>query len=127
MQEASEQLGIPVEEAIKIATDRLEKRDLVSFELKLVAEKSLQVALEKLITIAQGDQRISSESNGPGTLTSYNSDDLDAAKALAKLAIDALKLGFGPPKVNVKTGKGSSVQLDLWDVYGPWSLKTPGA
>ena len=86
------------------------------------------MALEKLIKITQGGQRVSSESSGPGSLTSYCSDDLDAAKALAKLAIDALKLGFGPPKVKVemKGGKGSTFQADLWDLTGPWKLKTPG-
>lgn len=124
--EAAEQLGIGLDEAVKIATETLEKRDLVSFELKLIAEKSLQVSLKKLMDIAEGDQRISSQSVGKLESTSYNSDDLEAAKALAKLAIDALKLGFAPPKVTVKTGKGSNVQMDLFDVTGPWKLKTPG-
>lgn len=78
--------------------------------------------------LAKGEQRVSSHSVGKMESTSFNSDDLEAAKALARLAIDALKLGFGPPKVKVemKGGKGSTFQADLWDLTGPWKLKTPG-
>lgn len=62
-----------------------------------------------------------------GHSESWNSDDLDAAKCLAKIALDALKLGFGPPKgISVKA-KDGGIQLDLWDTAGPWQLKTPGA
>lgn len=128
LQDAAEVSGIPLDEAIAYATKKLENRELVSFELKLIAEQSLAVALKTLVEIAQGGQRTSSESIGPGMMSHQNSDDLEAAKTLAKVAIDALKLGFGPRKeINVKAGKGSLIQMDLWDSPGPWQLKKPGS
>jgi hypothetical protein len=121
---AAEITGIPIEEAIDYVSKRLENRDLVSFELKIVAERALKTALKTLEKLAKGDQRTASESISGGSSTSYTTCDLEAAKALAKLSIDALKLGYGPPKANIKINNVNSNQADLWD-FGPWNLKTP--
>lgn len=126
MEDAAVQCGIPIEEVYQYVTDKMSQVDTLNWELRLKGQEALQHALKKLTKLAQGKQRISSqsESMGPGmnSSTGYAADDLEAAKALAKFGIDALKLAnIGKaPKEKERDG-----QPDLFENADPWRLKQP--
>ncbi len=97
--------------------------------MRAVAQNALTIAIEKLTEIVgEGPRHSSTEYSDEGkptkTITPQNVD-LDAAKALASLAVQALKLA-GTGK-GAESGKGAklSVQLDLWDNPGNWQLAKP--
>jgi hypothetical protein len=105
---AIEALGITLEEAQTYIESRLQNVSVSTFALRETANGALTTAIEKLTKLAgeaprrtQFDQKL------------YNTD-LDAAKALARIAIDALKVSGGT-KDPAKQQSGSS-QPDLWDV-----------
>lgn len=71
--------------------------------------------------MAEGEQRISSSSDSEGGGQSLASDDLEAAKALAKFGIDALRLSKSGL---TQEDKDSQVKRDLFDIsHDPWKLK----
>ncbi len=93
------------------------KAEHVSMEMRRVAESSLKVALRKLKSLAKGGPR-----HGGDGDTVY-SVDLDAAKALARLAMDTIKLSIEQakeakpnPKDESTTGK---ILKSLWEFKKP--------
>lgn len=121
LEEAAEAAGIPIEEARDWAKDNLKQSDDTDIQLKLAAQNSLKAALDKLSQVmAEGPRESCAE------LPLMNTD-LDAAKTLARISLDAIKLckttatqkGDGPP------GGGDPDLFDLQGVYGYWKLKDP--
>ncbi len=110
LENAAVQVGIPIEEVFQYVTDRAGKIDTLNFELRLAGQGALKNALTKLTELATGDVREG---------LNFESTDLEAAKALAKFGIDALKLA--------KTGQVAKdegkEEKDLFDAANPWSLK----
>lgn len=95
--------------------------DRLNFELYMRAHGAIKTALTKLKKLARGDQRVSSESVGKGMGIAYMSDDLEAAKALAKFGIDAMRLAR-----TVRSKDQSPGSQDLFDkAPDPWDLKKP--
>lgn len=127
-EEAYTQAGIPEDEAKAYLISRISKKEAISGELKMLAEQAIKVGLKGLIKIAEEGPRVATrESDGAGGGTSYTpiSSDLDAAQALTKFGIDAIKLinqfqpieAKQPPKVNPGTAGG--LMDDLWDLRKP--------
>ncbi len=113
VEEAAKQTGIPIEEIFQYVTERAASVDTLNFQLRLVGQGAIKSALTKLHDLAAGDAREGKD---------FESTDLEAAKALAKFGIDAIKLA--------KTGGGdrdseSEVKRDLFDIAAqdPWRLK----
>lgn len=133
---AASEAGIPLEEAQEYADKRLQNRAGLSYKLVSAAEGALQTAMEKLTAIANEPprdriERLKKAADAVGMpehmkVTLYNTD-LDAAKALATIAINVLKLGGGAAtKEGGKRGEGGAAQADLWDNPGNWNLSKPG-
>lgn len=120
LEDASEEVGVDVNAAERFIDDRLSgrKRGAVSFELKSVAEGALKTALNRLTLISEEGPRWSSEIQSP------NNSDLDAAKSLARLAMDCLKLGY---MYGFDSEKAKAAGSAMSDLMGPWELKQPGA
>lgn len=108
--------------------EKMGEVDTLNFELRRVGQEAIKEALTKLIELASGGQRpsetceISFGEEGPEKkIEKLVSDDLEAAKALAKFGVDALKLA--------RSGRAprdsDSGQTDLFDgdINGPWQLK----
>lgn len=94
--------------------------DRLNFELYMRAHGAIKTALTKLKKLAGADQRVTSKSAG-GKSIGYNSDDLEAAKALAKFGIDAMRLAR-----TVRSKDQSPGSQDLFDkAPDPWDLKKP--
>lgn len=128
--DACEAMGIPLEEAQSWAEKRLLNGDATSYQMRAVGQRALAKAVACLERLVDEGPRYSEttydEKTGkPSSSRTPISTDLDAAKTLAKLASDSLKAsGIAAPP---PAGKGArlSVQLDLWDNPGNWSLKKP--
>ena len=113
--------GIPEAEALEYVLKAMPKPTEISYELKLLAERALEVGVNKLVTIAEEGPRYS------GQFETVNNSDLIAAQALAKLGVEVLKMSVAQnPEVKARTSK-ATLQLDLWDSQGAWELKKPGA
>ena len=120
-------MGIPLDEVFNYVSGKMKQVDTLNFELRLAGQGALKRALTKLSKLAAGGQRAAESKeiglgpNGPkGTIEKFVSDDLEAAKALAKFGIDALKLakaGLAPKSDDPKS------QPDLFDSSDPWKLK----
>ncbi len=96
----------------------------LNFQLRLEGQRAIKKALTKLSALAEGQQRTSSESEtygiGSASSKSWAADDLEAAKALAKFGIDAIKLA----KAGSLKEEGPDRQKDLFDsALDPWDLK----
>jgi hypothetical protein len=122
--------GIPIDEVYAHINNGLDRVSAANWQLHQMAQAALKKSLKKLSKLASGEQRASKSSTmemgplGPERIEeTYTSDDLEAAKALAKFAIDALKLA--------RTGAGAKKtdgQPDLFDepaAENPWDLKKP--
>jgi hypothetical protein len=127
LEEAARQAGIPLGEVYQYVEDRSITIDTLNFELRLAGQRAIRKALTKLSKLATGGQRPTETSEtvkGDGyselTTEKLTSDDLEAAKALAKFGIDALKLARSGGAKDDSGGK----QTDLFDKQpNPWSLK----
>ncbi len=127
IEEAARQTGIPIDEVYIYVSNGLKQVDTLNFQLRLIGQGAIRNALTKLTELAAGTQRASETEEtvmgdaGPErTVEKLRADDLDAAKALAKFGIDALKLAQSgkAPRDDDKT------QKDLFDVAeNPWELK----
>jgi hypothetical protein len=123
IEDAAVAMGIPMEEVFEHAQKAIEKPELIAYSLKLVAEDSLKTALEHLRSVIKEGVRIDPDGG-------LHHTDVDAAKFLAKLAMDAVKYSFPKPAATLTLGKGPKggmIQFDLWDGPGPWDLKKPGS
>lgn len=111
IEEAARQAGIPLEEVFAYVTARLGKVDTINWQLRLIGQESLEKSLKKLQKLANGGARIG---------LNFESTDLEAAKALAKIAMEAIKL-------SMKGGAGrdadTAAQKDLFEAANPWDLK----
>lgn len=123
--DAASEAGIPIEEAFTYVSDKLAKSEATSYELKAVANHALAVALKTLVKVAEeGPREAYSETDDDGNVRNITplSTDLEASKALAKLAIDAIKVSntiitkreLGQSGGGVSATLGFSV--DLWDL-----------
>lgn len=127
--DAVSQAGIPETEAAEYLIARLGSKPAVSGEIKILAEQALKVGLKTLIKIAEEGPRIASrETDAAGGSTGITpiSSDYDAAQALTKFGIDAIKLlkqfdttDSVPPKVNSAASGGGAFTADLWDLKNP--------
>lgn len=104
------QVGIPLEEVFSYVSDKLALGDTLDFELRLAGQGAIKKALTTLRKIAGEGAREGKD---------FESSDLEAAKALAKFGIDALKIAR---MAKARDPKGSD-QNDLFDVADPWKLK----
>lgn len=112
--EAANLSGIPLEEALLYVDKRLAKGEATSYQLRVVGQNALRTAIEQLTAITKSDPRRGQH---------LHSTDLDAAKALAKLALDAIKLSGTAKAADNAPGGG---KRDLWDAPGSWDLRKPG-
>jgi hypothetical protein len=131
LEEAAISVGIPLEEAQEYAGKRLRNVDARGYQLVAVASEALRAAMAKLTQVAEeGPRYAETEYNDEGkpirSRTPHHTD-VDAAKALAKIATDTLKLAAGVQIAERAAAGGAkvSVQLDLWDSPGNWTLKKP--
>ncbi len=110
LDEAAVQSGIPMEEVLARVSKNMAEVDSLNFQLRLVGQDALKNALTKLTALAGGLAREGKD---------FESTDLEAAKALAKFGIDALKLS--------KSGgarRDDDGERDLFDAAAdPWKLK----
>lgn len=132
LEDAADACGIPQPEASEWAKTQLEDVSPTRVQLNAVAESALATAIEKLEAIVAEGPRFSSteysEEGKPVKSVTPQNTDLDAAKALATLAISALKVAGtakGPAATVPPRGGKLSVQLDLWDSPGNWQLTKP--
>lgn len=104
--------GIPLDEVYSYINSGLDRANAANWQLYQMAQESLKKSLKKLGELARGGEREGKH---------FESTDLEAAKALAKFAIDALKLARAGAAAK-PDGKG---QPDLFDSPGanPWDLK----
>lgn len=118
VEDAAAQTGIPVDEVFEYVFNGMKEVDTLNFQLRLIGQGAIKNALTKLSELAAGSERLASETNGPSSV-SFASVDLEAAKALAKFGIDALKLaraGNAP--------RDDEIKKDLFDpTQDPWKLK----
>lgn len=113
IEEAAIQCGIPMEEVFAHVSELAAQVDTLNFELRRVGQGAIKNALDKLTKLASGDPREGKD---------FESTDLEAAKALAKFGIDALRLSRAGGVA--KEGGGDSGEQDLFDAANPWKLKT---
>lgn len=126
LEEAAEETGIPIEEVFQYVTDKANKVDSLNYELRLFAHGAVKNAMAKLAALAGEGQRIRGtthydDEGKPTSSQTFGPDDLEAAKTLARFALDAFKLA----KVSaVDSGSGDD---DLFDkarkAKDPWQLK----
>lgn len=99
--------------------------DTLDFQLRLMGQEAVRQALAKLSVLAAGGQRVAGRftvdaDGGEKESEKYVSDDLIAARELARFGLNALKLSRGNPG---KEGGGSG-EPDLFDSStNPWNLK----
>lgn len=109
LEDAARQAGIPLEEVYQRVKDLGKEVDTLNYELRIMAQGSIEQALTKLKKLARGNARLGQH---------FESTDLLAARELAKFGIEALKLA--------KTGKAQGAtagEKDLFDEMDPWRLK----
>lgn len=114
---ACDAAGIDQEKAKDLIKKRLENVDGSAAGLRAVASGALITAIDKFKKlIEEGPRRSAFEQK------LYNTD-LEAAKSLARLATDALKISGGTKNPSAPGPQ----QLDLWDAAqrSNWSLKKP--
>ena len=107
LEDAARQTGIPLEEIYTYVNERLGKFDTLNWQLRLIGQRSLEKSLDKLTKLAAGDIRLGKD---------LESTDLLAAKELARIAMEAIKLsqrGAAPRETDPTPG-------DLFD--SPWKI-----
>lgn len=141
LDDAASVCGIPLEEAQRYVDKRLQNGDDAKMQMRVIGTTALACAAKRLMEIASEPprermerlRRAFREVEGEAAaldnalnvkVTLYNTD-LDAAKALAKLGVDLMKMAGPPPAPKSGAGGKLSVQLDLWDNPGNWNLKKP--
>lgn len=109
---AAAQMGVPLDEVFSYISDKLSKVDALDFQLRKMGQAAVRVALENLTKLANEPPRVGKD---------FESTDLEAAKALAKFGLDALKMS----RSGVKGKDSGSDDDDLFDkaADNPWNLK----
>lgn len=126
LDQAATLVGIPIEEASEYARKRLESGELDAVSLHLSAHDAMMTGLDVLKRIARESPRERIEEIGrkhEGKKVVVSHTDLEAAQTLVKFALEAKKIlrtSVGKPEQ--RSGRGMSVQLDLWDNLGNWEL-----
>ncbi len=112
VEEAAEEAGVPLDEVFTYISERMGLVDTLNFQLRLIGQGAIKKALTKLSTLAEGDAREGKD---------FESTDLMAARELARLGIESLKLSRSGLS---KRGEGDA-QKDLFDLADsdPWNLK----
>lgn len=122
---AAEEMGIPLAEAIEWLVAKKDAAAQDEAAARILAAEALEAGIAKLKALAEGEQRVSSESEtiqGNGSSTSYRADDLAAAKALVDTALK-LRRGFGRPQ----SAESAGSQKDLFDTPpSNWDFKPRG-
>lgn len=116
LEDAAAEAGIPFGEVIAHAKERMAMGDALPWQLRLVGQRALQTAMDRLETIA-GD--------GPRDAKEDSDTDRHAATALARLGIAALKLAKDIGGARRGRNDPDPSQPDLFD-RGPWDLTQPG-
>jgi len=115
LEEAAQNVGIPLSDCIDYIKKKEENYRTLDYELKKAGQEALKNALTKLTELAMGRPRYT---EGEEKL---ESTDLLAARELARTAIATIKLS----KDSATRSKDDG-QKDLFDSSGddPWILKT---
>lgn len=108
-------LGIPIPEAEEWAREKLLSLGVIQCEMHAVANEALKIAMQKLTAIA----------NEPTEDPRERTADLEAAKALARLAIEAMKLASANRMAPPPSSGGAGPQINIWATPGNWNLTTP--
>lgn len=91
---------------------RAEAIDTLNFQLRLVGQGAIKTAMAKLTQLAKAEARVGKD---------FESTDLEAAKALVRFGLEAVKAA------KLKPGSGDDGEVapkDLFDQQsGPWQLK----
>lgn len=105
-------MGIPHEEVFSYVSERMGLVDTLNFQLRLIGQGAIKNALTKLSQLASEDVREGKN---------FESTDLMAAKELARLGIEALKLS----RSSLGKRDEDDAQKDLFDLANPdpWKLK----
>lgn len=126
--------GIPIEEVIERATGAMAVGEATQWQFLLVAQRAIACGLSTLEKIAKDGPRYEMSDGGidqhgmPVSPEKLHNTDLEAAKALATLGINAAKVAIG---FNIKTRQISNLKPvggqanDLFDLLAPnpWDLK----
>ena len=114
LEDAARQAGIPLEEIYEYINARLGKVDTINWQLRLIGQRGLEKSLTKLTELAAGDSRIGQF---------FESTDLLAARELARISMEAIKLSQkgAAPRSDSENGKP-----DLFDsAADPWDVNKP--
>ncbi len=112
LEEAAVQCGIPLSDVFNYVNEKMAQIDTLNFELRLIGQGALKKALTKLTELAGESARAGKD---------FESTDLLAARELAKLAVDALKLSRSGVAGTKREDAGAD---DLFDrAPDPWKLK----
>ena len=124
IEQAAEEVGVSLEAAKAWMVERTKARGVDDDSLRLTSAYAIQVAVAKLVTLAEGSQRLSSSSTDGASSESYESTDLKAAQVLLRAGLEIRKLI--KPKDAPAKGSGTS-PADLFDRTGPnpWTFKQP--
>lgn len=112
LEKAAEDAGIPLEEVYARISNGLKQVDTLNWQLRLVAQRSLEKSLDKLTELAEGEYRLGKH---------LESTDLLAAQSLAKIAIESLKLATRGQAPRPPGGEGSPDLFDKRD--DPFDLR----
>lgn len=120
---AASEAGIPWHEAEAWLKESRPRQEFDEDGLRLVAARSIALAMEALESLSQNrDGRISMSAVGPGMTESTVYHDLDAAKALLDGALKIRRLLQGSKKV-----AADEPRRDLFDspsrTRSPWSFR----
>lgn len=111
LEQAAVDAGIPVEEVYARVTEGLKRTDDLNWQLRIIGQGSLKTSLAKLTKLANGGERMGKD---------LESTDLLAAKELARLGMQAIKLSMAGQAPR----EGGNGQKDLFDRReDPFDLK----
>lgn len=121
LEQAAVEMGIPFDEVLAHARDRMAHGDALPYQMQLVGQNALAKGVEVLEELAGA---------GPRNKEFDQDTDLRAASELARIGIAALRMAQRPAARAAKAKEAAAAaagQRDLFDLKGPWAdLKTPG-
>ncbi len=102
---------MPLDEVLSYVSEKMEEVDTFNLEMRRAGQKALKKALTRLSYLCSG---------GPREGKDFESTDLMAATALARLSIDTLKLARAGV---IKKDASSPDLFDAAASANPWNLK----